>query len=132
MVIEFKSQPATTIEQSERLIGLGLNPKTADMVHHFLYSADNYELRAIPFSLIMDMKERVTKMPVMGRNGDDLYGRDVPAWSLHRLIEILDTNPCIVYSNDVYGNIIDRIEDYIKEGFIDTRFLEEWCLNEEE
>ena len=121
--IKFNSQPATTIEQSERLLGLGLNPKTADMTHHFLYSVGNYELRDIPFSLIMDMKERVTKKPVMGRNGDDLYGRDVPAWSLHRLIEMCDINPFIFYTNCGYDNVVDRIEELIKEGDFYKEYL---------
>lgn len=62
----------------------------------------------------------------------NIEGVEIPAWSLHRLIEILDINPCVFYTNCGYDNIIDRIEDYIKEGIIDTRYLEEWCLNEEE
>lgn len=126
MVIEFKSQPATTIEQSERLLGLGLNPKTADMTHHFLYSVGNYELRDIPFSLIMDMKERVTKKPVMGRNGDDLYGRDVPAWSLSRLIEMYVERyiSCSMNLKDLtYEWIINEIEIHIKEGDFNKAYL---------
>ena len=124
MVIKFKSQPATTIEQSERLLGLGLNPKTADMTHHFLYSVGNYELRDIPFSLIMDMKERVNKIPVMGIKGCDLYDRDVPAWSLNRLIEMCDINPFIFYTNCGYDNVVDRIEELIKEGDFNKEYLE--------
>ena len=128
----FKSQIATTREQSERLIALGIKKETADMTHHYLHSTDSYELKDIEFSRIMHLQEIVNKKPVLGRNGDDLYAKDIPAWSLHRLIEILDTNPCVFYTNCGYDNIIDRIEDYIKEGIIDTRYLEEWCLNEEE
>ena len=56
---------------------------------------------------------------------------DIPAWSLHRLIEILDTNPCVFYTNCGYDNIIDRIEEYIKEGFIDARYMNEGYLEEE-
>lgn len=128
----FKSQIATTREQSERLIALGIKKETADMTHHYLHSIDSYELKDIEFSRIMHLQEMVNKKPVLRRNGDDLYAKDIPAWSLHRLIEILDTNPCVFYTNCGYDNIIDRIEDYIKEGIIDTRYLEEWCLNEEE
>lgn len=128
----FKSQPATIIEQSERLIALGLRKETADMTHHYMYSTDDYELKDIEFSRIMHLQELVNKKPVLGRSGDDLYAKDIPAWSLHRLIEILDTNPCVFYTNCGYDNIIDRIEEYIKEGFIDTRYLEEHCLEEEE
>lgn len=128
----FKSQRATTIEQSERLIALGLRKETADMTHHYLNSIDSYELKDIEFSIVMHLQELVNKKPVLGKSGDDLYAKDIPAWSLHRLIEILYTNPCVFYTNCGYDNIIDRIEDYIKEVIIDTRYLEEWCLNEEE
>ena len=62
---------------------------------------------------------------------DKEYGC-IPAWSLHRLIEILDTNPFVFYLNCGYDNVIDHVEEYIRSGFIDTRYLEEWCLNEEE
>lgn len=128
----FKSQRATTIEQSERLIALGLRKETADMAHHYLHSTDSYELKDIEFSRIMHLQELVNKKPVLGKSGDDLYAKDIPAWSLHRLIEILDTNPYIFYTNRGYDTVIDHVEEYIRSGFIDTRYLEEWCLNEEE
>lgn len=128
----FKSQPATTIEQSKRIIALGVKPETADMTHHFLHSIDNYELKDVEFSRIMHLQETLNKKPVLGKSGDDLYGKDIPAWSLHRLIEILDTNPFVFYTNCGYDTVIDHVEEYIRSGFIDTRYLEEWCLNEEE
>lgn len=128
----FKSQPATTIEQSKRLIALGVKPETADMTHHYLHLTDSYELKDIEFSGIMHLQESLNKNPVLGRSGDDLYAKDIPAWSLHRLIEILDTNPFVFYTNCGYDTVIDHVEEYIRSGFIDTRYLEEWCLNEEE
>lgn len=106
----FKSQIATTIEQSERLLSLGLKKETADMVYFQHWQNATQKKHDV----------------------DVLSEENTPAWSLHRLIEILDTNPCVFYTNCGYDNIIDRIEEYIKEGIIDTRYLEEWCLNEEE
>lgn len=107
----FKSQIATTIEQSQRLLAIGLKKETADMaIEPDLESTyEAYYISAYPPSK-----------------------KGIPAWSLHRLIEILDVNPCVFYTNCGYDNIIDRIEDFIKEGIIDTRYLQEWCLNEEE
>ena len=61
----------------------------------------------------------------------DVTKNDIPAWSLHRLIEILDTNPCVFYTNCGYDNIIDRIEEYIKEGIMDARYMNEGYLEEE-
>ena len=71
------------------------------------------------------------KRPIMGVRDFTLL-EGIPAWSLHRLIEILDTNPFVFYTNCGYDTVIDHVEEYIRSGFIDTRYLEEWCLNEEE
>lgn len=129
----FKSQRATTIEQSERLIALGLRKETADMTHHYLHSTDSYELKDIEFSRIMHLQELVNKKPVLGKSGDDLYAKDIPAWSLHRLLEIWDSHIAVFdCKRNPYSRLIDEIEECIKKGFIDTRCLEEWCLNEEE
>ena len=112
METKFNSQICTTREQSERLLQLGLKKETADMMWERMGN-----------DRVFDYYLNV---------GTPHYNCDIPAWSLHRLIEVLDTNPCVFYTNCGYDNIIDRIEDYIKEGLIDTRYLEEWCLNEEE
>ena len=128
----FNSQICTTREQSERLIALGLKKETADMTHHYLHSTDSYELKDIEFSRIMHLQESLNKNPVLGRSGDDLYAKDIPAWSLHRLIEILDTNPYVFFINCGYDTVIDHVEEYIRFGFIERRYLEERCLNEEE
>lgn len=39
--MDFKSQIATTREQSEILLSLGLKPETADMVYHY-NNKENY------------------------------------------------------------------------------------------
>ena len=111
----FNSQVCTSIEQSKRLLALGLKKETADMIH-VDYGGGNYLIR--PYDRLPTSKVDMEKY--------------IPAWSLHRLIEVLDTNPCVFYTNCGYDNIIDRIEEYIKEGFIDTMYLEEHCLDEEE
>lgn len=62
----FKSQIATTKEQSERLIALGLRKETADMWYpHFAL--------AYPIPLVDEV----------------LTTDDIPAWSLGRLLEML-------------------------------------------
>lgn len=106
--MQFNSQICTTVEQSQRLLSLGLKKETADMCW-------------IPLD---------NGTCVLGLS-NEIRLDIIPAWSLHRLIEILDTNPCVFYTNCGYDNIIDRIEEYIKEGIIDTIYMEEWCLNEE-
>lgn len=58
---EFNSQICTTIEQSKRLLKLGLKPETADM---YIFDDEVY----------------------IGKPNVD----DIPAWSLHRLLLLCD------------------------------------------
>ena len=46
-----------------------------------------------------------------------------PAWSLHRLIEMCDINPFIFYTNCGYDNVVDRIEELIKDGYFNKYYL---------
>ena len=125
----FKSQIATTTEQSERLIALGLKKDTADMVHR--------SIGITPFN-VWDKQEIE----------DNFY----PAWSLHRLIEMmpLDVIPeggfdnCFTliknypkgysveydgfsyyHKENIYDTIIEGIEHLIKEGYFNKEYLEE-------
>lgn len=125
----FKSQIATTTEQSERLIALGLKKETADMVHR--------SIGITPFN-VWDKQEIE----------DNFY----PAWSLHRLIEMMpfDVIPeggfdnCFTliknypkgysveydgfsyyHKENIYDTIIEGIEHLIKEGYFNKEYLEE-------
>lgn len=125
----FKSQIATTTEQSERLIALGLKKETADMVHR--------SIGITPFN-VWDKQEIE----------DNFY----PAWSLHRLIEMMpfDVIPeggfdnCFTliknypkgysveydgfsyyHKENIYDTIIEAIEHLIKEGYFNKEYLEE-------
>lgn len=102
---DFKSQVCTTKEQSERLLALGLNAETADM-----YYTVNPRLL-----FIRD-------------KGIPLEEDDFPAWSLHRLIEILDVwHFELNFSefNNAYDQTISYFEERVKEGFINKKYLEE-------
>ena len=120
--MNFNSQICTTKEQSERLLALGLKMETSDM--YYL----NYGL----IGLIPQIRDVKTCLE------DD----DIPAWSLHRLIEMIpneikvgDSFAYLIVSNkkvqyyfhDVeysdyltgvgcwkYGNIYDNIIDCIE------------------
>lgn len=142
--MDFNSQICTTKEQSERLLSLGLKKETADMcinpsrelVYPFSYSEtltlfDNYGL-----SKIMET---------------DLL---LPAWSLHRLIEMMpsfievDDSPfrlelkiaqgkLVLYESivedsigyvfghvNLYNSIISCIGQLIKECYFNKEYLE--------
>ena len=123
----FNSQICTTKEQSIRLLALGLNKETADMCYpHF---AKTYPIPLVDEVLTTD---------------------DIPAWSLHRLIEMMpfDVIPeggfdnCFTliknypkgysveydgfsyyYKENIYDTIIDGIEHLIKEGYFNKEYL---------
>lgn len=123
----FNSQICTTKEQSERLLALGLKKETADMWYpHF---AKRYPIPLVDEVLTTD---------------------DIPAWSLHRLIEMMpfDVIPeggfdnCFTliknypkgysveydgfsyyHKENIYDTIIDGIEHLIKEGYFNKKYL---------
>lgn len=86
METNFKSQVCTDKVQSERLLALGLKKETADMCHYrWPEGFWSVETRQIPCSV------------------ND--GRMVPAWSLHRLIEMMPNE--LMYNGQLYWLSID-------------------------
>lgn len=73
--MEFNSQICTTEEQSKRLIALGLKAETADMSYQVKYRD--------PLSqYLIDCTPSLLTYPPINNE------RFIPAWSLHRLIEM--------------------------------------------
>lgn len=96
--MNFTSQICTSCSQSERLLALGLKKETADMsISTQSFDTDNgIKYSLIPYS---ECKYRI------------MYNI-IPAWSLHRLIEIIPNK--IKYKNDYYHlNISSDITEYI-------------------
>lgn len=130
--MKFNSQICTSRSQSERLLALGLKKETADCGHCSYggtYIVPNY--------------------PNIHN-----WGNDTPAWSLHRLVQMI---PSAVYQGDsiryfmieqghnvgywysgedecelskiwsrkdLYNNIIDCIEWLIENGYFNKEYLE--------
>lgn len=136
----FKSQICTTRQQSERLLALGLNKETADMK----YPGTSEYYGGV-------LTEGTSSLPIIiDTEDDDITEYDTPAWSLHRLIEMmpLDVIPeggfdnCFTliknypkgysveydgfsyyHKEDIYDTIIDGIEHLIKEGYFNKEYL---------
>lgn len=91
--MKFSSQICTTKEQSKHLLELGLNPETADMAY---MSFGVGELMIRPYDW----------QPYAEVDMDNL----IPAWSLHRLMEITDfTNHTFLDLSIAYDILIERI-----------------------
>ena len=131
--MEFNSQICTTKEQSERLLALGLKKETADCV--IMYYDGWHVGEAEHFDFDKDPVE--------------------PAWSLHRLIELIpetvpDKSDIIHYrivdgasisyyyfgeesweiwriwnDKELYDNVIDCIKWLIGEGYFNKEYLAE-------
>lgn len=107
--LKFKSQICTTVEQSKRLLELGLKAETADM-HHFKQSGEF----SAHLGFFIDTYKNISNW----------YQ---PAWSLHRLIEVLDP-PFVefdILSYNPYEDIIYNISECIKNGYINKEYLKQ-------
>lgn len=90
----------TTIEQGKRLLELGLNPETADMV----YPA--WTLNDTPTKDICEIRRQ-----------DFENENDVPAWSLSALLELMPKDRFIDIELSYGGFSVDPLE-YIEKWFI--------------
>lgn len=111
--MEFNSQICTTKEQSKRLLALGLKVETADM---------RYQIQYLDLGGVL--KECTPSLePYPPLNND----RFIPAWSLHRLIEMLNNtqfgmtisiyNDEVTFAEDlfeVYDNTYDNLISIIE------------------
>ncbi len=110
--LKFNSQICTTREQSQRLLDLGLKPETADMsIITTPIDCDGIKYSLTPYSKV---------------NNPKAFGV-IPAWSLHRLIEIFDSTliEFHVQSYNPYEEIIDLISKAMKLGYITNKYLKQ-------
>ena len=135
----FKSQICTDKNQSERLLALGLKKETADCTLRKV-SSKVYVIEAMPFCEYVD-----------GIAEDYIGDSYIPAWSLHRLIEMMPSKVefplsgmpkdfyfeihnglvryyngyvcCVMEGGGYYKGIIDCIEWLIKEGYFNKEYL---------
>lgn len=122
--MKFNSQICTTKEQSERLLDLGLKIETADMAYE-------YKPKHLADTDLDKDWVIVAHSPC---------GTDIPAWSLHRLIEILpkevdidgfrfplrsDAIHRLSEVSSIYDTIIGIIERTVEMGHLNQGYLEE-------
>ena len=113
--LKFNSQICTTREQSQRLLDLGLKPETADI--NWTIVDDDREGNEYP-----------VKYMSIGQGKYQLFHPNwyIPAWSLHRLMEIYSTSDheCFIITiNRTFDDIIDDIEWSINRGYLNKKYL---------
>ena len=108
----FNSAICTSLEQSRRLLSLGLKKETADMALHFSCVDVDGNAYYIPYTI-----------------GHQCTG--IPAWSLHRLTEMVIESPqeyYMIWVPNAYDDIISHIESLIKKGHFNKKYLENECI----
>lgn len=125
--LTFNTQICTTVEQSKRLLELGLNADTADMcwLAKKLWGDD------------VEIPEE-DRSYILSTDKDDSfcsrYDVDcVPAWSLHRLIAMLPDRDrayltdCCDFKDcsRIYDEVVFLIEWIIENGHINKEYLKE-------
>ena len=123
--MNFNSQICTSREQSRRLLALGLKPETADMAQIENW---DYDLKDGKF-----FTGEYFERPIDYTEGMD--GHYIPAWSLHRLLMMLDSdvqtdgryislpNYGFVKKDNIYDNLCDCIEWLIKKESFNKEYL---------
>lgn len=116
MEIKFKSQICTTLEQSKKLLELGLKPETADM------------------AWVCVTKEGLTQWVMTLNTSKNKSNIDTPAWSLHRLLSIgvngdymglwnININTDTV--EDLFEQLIRLIEWSTEDGGFNKEYLKQ-------
>ncbi|MBR3830767.1 MAG: hypothetical protein IKJ52_05900 [Muribaculaceae bacterium] len=108
--LKFNSQICTTKEQSQRLLELGLKPETADMSHQYIEAEWGWFIFPCNWNSCMISEEHI------------------PAWSLHRLIELLNPQTVEFAMSTVYGayeDVIYNISISIKHGTFNKGYLKQ-------
>lgn len=106
--LKFNSQVCTTKEQSQRLLDLGLKPETADMILIHNIFINTYE--PLPKSFPTEHK------------------CNIPAWSLHRLIELYkDADYISLWGLEHvnYDHLIQCFSFAIKHGIFNKEYLKQ-------
>ena len=107
--MDFTSQICTTKEQSERLLAFGLKKETADMYYEGRLEGE--WPRIMPHKTEMDYF--------------NLWDSIIPAWSLHRLIEMVagGSEEQMIFLPDPYDELIEEIAGAIMVGCFPKEYL---------
>jgi hypothetical protein len=114
--MNFKSQIATSRVQSERLLSLGLKKETADMM---------WWSHTVDWCGIINEIERQWHLGIGYAEPLDVRMERIPAWSLHRLIEMAagGSEEQMIFLPDPYDELIEEIAGAIMVGCFPKEYL---------
>lgn len=94
----------TSIEQSKKLIELGIDVNTADMYYPNRVGIDNYAL------------------PIEYKNGLPLLSQEIPAWSLVALLGVIPSGKALIHDkgNLGYKCICNNMDTYFHDNPVDV------------
>lgn len=121
---KFNSQVCTSVGQSQRLWDLGLKPETADCMYFAMsksYHGTDIPTRDRRYNLVLFFQDEI---PIMNHEEYEY----IPAWSLHRLIEIYkDVEDISMWSleNVNYNRLIQCISLAVKHGAFNKEYLKQ-------
>ena len=99
----------TTIEQSRKLLELGLSPKTADL--SWVTDLEGDHIIARPYKEIHDELEQLRT------NLGELESKESPAWSLSALIELMPATIQTRESKEPYSLMLFKRPPIADEGY---------------
>lgn len=109
--IEFDTQICTTIEQSKRLLELGLKPETADC--YYSYEVEEHGENRFWEIIVSDWE------PYW-----EITNNTIPAWSLHRLMEIGNiTGVGFLEIDNIYEVCIRIVASRIRFKLINPEYI---------
>ena len=119
----FNSAICTSRSQSERLLELGLKKDTADMAYI-------YHIEIVDDRCKETEPDIYNPIPMESIKKDDSFRtwrKYIPAWSLHRLIELLGSNVCFddFAIEWAYDTVIDHIAFDIRHDQFNYEYLKE-------
>ena len=125
--LKFNSQVCTDINQSKKLLELGLKPETADMV---LFKT--YDLPQYPFDYTFNQDpsslNKIRYIPTIKSEQPFVQDGNIPAWSLHRLLCMLDYDNADTFNimpNLAYEDVIATISLRVGCGAFNKEYLNE-------
>ena len=104
--LKFNSQICTTKEQSQRLLEMGLKPETADISHQYIEAEWGWIISPCDWNYCTMSEELI------------------PAWSLHRLMEIGNIENAGFFDiKNAYDTCISIISSHIKFGLLNKEYV---------